>query len=141
MHIYVLSQKYNTLKKIKNVKRFHFLTTSHEKRAKFCDFRLGNYIWMEPVAKNSCNYRNQLNKNAFFGNQLRKICNFCRFSTKKLLVCSINFEKNHTFKIVSREKSVNFANFRQSNSILMQLVAKKSTVQNVSCIKARYIGN
>ena len=37
---------------------------------------------MKPVLKNSCNYRNPMNKNAFFGDHLQKRATFAGFRQK-----------------------------------------------------------
>ena len=53
---------------------------------------------------------------------------------KKLRVWATNLDKNRTFKLVRREKDVNFADFQQSNSIHMQPVAKKKVQFKISAV-------
>ena len=60
----------------------------------------------------------------FSANSCKKHATFACFRQKKLRVCATNLGKNRTFKIVRHEKSVNFADFRQSNRIYTQSVAK-----------------
>ena len=76
----------------------------------------------------------------FSATSCEKCVTFADFRKKKkknLRVWATNLDKNRTFKIVRNEKkNVNFADFQQSNSIHMQPIAKKSAVQNISCITA-----
>ena len=52
-----------------------------------------------------------------------------RYCSSATGIYATNLNKNRTFKIVSREKSVNFADFRQNNHIHTLSVAKKAQLK------------
>ena len=63
----------------------------------------------ETNSKKSCNYKNLLNKSAFFCYQSLKSVTFAGFQQNNMCICATSLSKTRSFKIVSREKSLNIA--------------------------------
>ena len=67
---------------------------------------------------------------AYLLNQLQKVAYFKISTAKKFYIST-----------TSREKSANFADFRRSNCIFTQTVAKKRVVQNINFKKILHFSN